>query len=77
MKVHFYTSPDSRTAHARDVAVVPRVGETVVWHGLDGHNDAVSPRFKVVDVTHVYEDRQWYSERPDFGDRTCVIMMKS
>lgn len=59
----------------REVDAVPRAGETIVWHGLPG--DAGLPKFIVVGVTHAYDDRPWYKERPrEFGDRVWVTLRR-
>lgn len=74
MKIEFhYYNRKSRIPHIsvsfiRDVSVVPRIGEKITHH-----QNGVSITYKVKDVLHVYEDREWYQK--NFGTESVLITL--
>lgn len=66
MRVKFVI--DGRTTlFTRDIPYLPRISECVVHHE-DGPGVGVTGRYKVLDVTYAYEDREWYKNRVKLGD---------
>ena len=66
MKIDLYREDEPLWHREREVTVVPRVGEVIVFH-----RSASSDRFRVMHVTHVYEDRMCYR---DMGDKISVTL---
>lgn len=62
---------------SRELAVPPRVGEVVHIH--QEHRSAMQSKFVVVEVHHVYEEREWYQEKSrqgdtEMGDKVIVVL---
>lgn len=72
MRVGFYdVATPLAGPRERDVEVLPSIGQTIAWHGFKGES---SKYFTVVDVVHVFEDREWYKAHPEIGQPICVTL---
>jgi hypothetical protein len=54
----------------KELTVIPRIGEKV-YRYIEGVSSRDS-RFKVIDVYHIYEEREWYKSKPEFSDAIVV-----
>jgi hypothetical protein len=75
VEFHSYIPGLTSKLFERDVRLLPAKGERIVWTCAPGpNNDHGMRRYVVIDVMHLYEDREELRGQPGYGDRVLVTL---
>jgi hypothetical protein len=76
MRIEVHQKSDSYSElFQREVSAVPAVGSFLYWN-TDASVSGQS-RYRVIEVKHIYEDREWYLSHGYVAERVCVVVEKT